>query len=110
MLRCSKTNTQRQSNGKAKNAFVTQTPQISLQVGCKERLRFCRYTAIGFCRRYRNVFLISSADGISWDDSKTIEPIAVRANEGPFNVRMHQASNRVALIVDETVASHQNPQ
>jgi hypothetical protein len=62
-----------------------------------------RYKAIGFCRRYRNVFLIASADGIAWDDSKSLEPIAVRANEGPFNVRIHEGSNRVALIPGGTV-------
>ena len=45
-----------------------------------------RYQAVGFCRRYRNVFLISSADGIQWDDSDRVAPVAERANEGCFNV------------------------
>lgn len=44
------------------------------------------YKAIGFCRRYRNVFLLTSPDGIHWDDSKCLEPILDRENEGPFNV------------------------
>ena len=29
-----------------------------------------QYGAIGFCRRYRNVFLITSRDGKHWDDSE----------------------------------------
>ena len=44
------------------------------------------YKAIGFCRRYRNVFLLTSPDGIHWDDSKWLKPILDRENEGPFNV------------------------
>ena len=44
------------------------------------------YKAIGFCRRYRNVFLLTSPDGIRWDDSKWLDPILDRENEGPFNV------------------------
>ena len=45
-----------------------------------------RYKAIGFCRRYRNIFLLSSPDGIRWDDSKWLKPVLARDNEGPFNV------------------------
>lgn len=45
-----------------------------------------RYKAIGFCRRYRNIFLLTSPDGIRWDDSDYLEPIAERDNEGCFNV------------------------
>ena len=45
-----------------------------------------KYKAIGFCRRYRNIFLISSPDGIHWDDSDYLEPVARRHNEGTFNV------------------------
>eukprot|EP01047_Picozoa_sp_COSAG01_P058342 COSAG01_NODE_6863_length_3465_cov_2.172608_4_plen_320_part_01 len=45
-----------------------------------------RYQAVGFCRRYRGVFLIYSADGIVWEDSEALQPVCVRANEGPFNV------------------------
>ena len=44
------------------------------------------YTAVGFCRRYRNIFLITSPDGIHWDDSDHLEPVAQRDNEGCFNV------------------------
>ena len=45
-----------------------------------------RYKAIGFCRRYRNIFLITSPDGIHWDDKDNIEPVSDRGNEGTFNV------------------------
>ena len=45
-----------------------------------------RYKAIGFCRRYNNVFLIASPDGIHWDDSDFLEPVFQRGNEGAFNV------------------------
>ena len=45
-----------------------------------------RYKMIGFCRRYRNVFLLTSPDGIRWDDSDYLEPVAERSNEGAFNV------------------------
>ena len=45
-----------------------------------------RYKMIGFCRRYRNIFLLVSPDGIRWDDSDFLEPIADRNNEGAFNV------------------------
>ena len=45
-----------------------------------------QYTAVGFCRRYRNVFLIRSADGKHWDDTDTLEPVALRDNEGCFNI------------------------
>ncbi len=44
------------------------------------------YKAIGFCRRYRNIFLLTSPDGIHWDDSKYLKPTLTRENEGPFNV------------------------
>ncbi|MCG9127462.1 hypothetical protein JT359_07680 [Candidatus Poribacteria bacterium] len=45
-----------------------------------------RYKMIGFCRRYRNVYLLTSPDGIRWDDSNYLEPVAERNNEGGFNV------------------------
>ena len=44
------------------------------------------FTAVGFCRRYRDVFLISSDDGKHWDDTQSLEPVAKRNNEGCFNV------------------------
>ena len=44
------------------------------------------FTAVGFCRRYRDVFLISSEDGKQWDDTQSLEPVAKRNNEGCFNV------------------------
>jgi len=45
-----------------------------------------RFSAVGFCRRYRNVFLIHSKNGIRWDDSASLSPVAERNNEGIFNV------------------------
>ena len=45
------------------------------------------FVAVGFCRRYRNVFLIRSRDGRQWDDSQDLTPVAERNNEGCFNVR-----------------------
>ena len=52
-----------------------------------------RYKMIGFCRRYRNIFLLMSPDGIRWDDSDFLEPIADRDNEGAFNV-IYDKKNR----------------
>ena len=45
-----------------------------------------RYQAIGFCRRYRGIFLLTSPDGIHWDDRHHLEPVVDRTNEGAFNV------------------------
>jgi hypothetical protein len=45
-----------------------------------------RYKGIGFCRRYRDIFLLTSPDGIRWDDSSFPAPVLTRENEGPFNV------------------------
>ena len=45
-----------------------------------------RYKAIGFCRRYRNIFLLTSVDGIEWDDSQWLQPLLHRSNEGMFNI------------------------
>ena len=45
-----------------------------------------RYKAIGFCRRYRNMFLLTSPDGVKWDDSQWLQPILDRSNEGMFNI------------------------
>ena len=45
-----------------------------------------RYTAIGFCRRYRNIFVIKSPDGIHWSDEGLKQPVIERSNEGPTNV------------------------
>ena len=45
-----------------------------------------RYKMIGFCRRYRNIFLLTSPDGIRWDDADYLDPVAERNNEGCFNV------------------------
>ena len=45
-----------------------------------------RYKAIGYCRRYRGIFLLTSPDGLHWDDRHHLEPVVARANEGAFNV------------------------
>jgi hypothetical protein len=45
-----------------------------------------RYKAIGFCRRYRNIFLITSPDGLHWNDKDHLDPVSERGNEGSFNV------------------------
>ena len=45
-----------------------------------------RYRAIGFCRRYRNIFLLTSSNGIEWDDSQWLQPLLHRSNEGMFNI------------------------
>ncbi len=52
-----------------------------------------RYKAIGFCRRYRNIFLLTSPDGIHWDDSAHLQPVAERDNEGCFNVVYDEREN-----------------
>ena len=67
-----------------------------------------RYKAIGFCRRYRNIFLITSPDGIRWDDKDNIEPVALRENEGTFNVIWDPHSRifrRIRLFGSMTVTS-----
>jgi len=56
-----------------------------------------RYKAIGFCRRYRDTFLLTSPDGIRWDDSKWLEPVLARDNEGPFNV-VYDAKERIFRV------------
>jgi hypothetical protein len=45
-----------------------------------------RYKAIGFCRRYRSVFLLTSPDGLRWSDADHLDPVVERENEGSFNV------------------------
>ena len=45
-----------------------------------------RYKAIAFAAGYRNIFLITSPDGIHWDDKDNIEPVSVRGNEGHVHV------------------------
>ena len=53
-----------------------------------------RYKAIGFFRRYRNVFLITSPDGIHWSDADSTHPVIERANEGPTNVVYDEKTER----------------
>ena len=53
-----------------------------------------RYKAIGFCRRYRNIFLITSPDGIRWSDEGLKQPVIERANEGPTNVVCDERADR----------------
>ncbi len=73
-------------NGNADNNIVWDLHGASVFRDDEESDPQERYKAIGFCRRYRNVFLLTSPDGIHWDDSAYLEPVAERNNEGCFNV------------------------
>ena len=73
-------------NGSADNNIVWDLHGASVFIDRQETDPGKRYKAIGFCRRYRNIFLITSPDGIHWDDKDYVEPVSYRNNEGPFNV------------------------
>ncbi len=73
-------------NGRLDNNIVWDLHGASVFIDREESDPQKRYKAIGFCRRYRNIFLITSPDGIHWDDKDHIEPVSRRANEGTFNV------------------------
>ena len=73
-------------NGSGGNNIFWDLHGASVFIDREERDPGKRYKAIGFCRRYRNIFLIASPDGIHWDDSDYLEPVVRRSNEGPFNV------------------------
>ena len=73
-------------DGRADNNIVWDLHGASVFVDRDEPAPRRRYKAIGFCRRYRNIFLLCSADGIRWDDRDDLEPVARRGNEGTFNV------------------------
>ena len=73
-------------NGSAGNSIVWDLHGASVFIDREEKNPEKRYKAIGFCRRYRNIFLLTSPDGIHWDDKDYVEPVSRRANEGSFNV------------------------
>ena len=73
-------------NGSPDNNIIWDLHGASVFIDREEPNPDKRYKAIGFCRRYRNIFLITSPDGIRWDDKDNIKPVALRENEGTFNV------------------------
>ena len=73
-------------NGDAANNIVWDLHGAAVFIDRQEADPDCRYKAIGYCRRYRGIFLLTSPDGIRWDDSRHLEPVVERANEGAFNV------------------------
>lgn len=73
-------------NGSAGNNIVWDLHGAAVFIDREEKNPEKRYKAIGFCRRYRNIFLLTSPDGIHWDDKDYVEPVSRRANEGSFNV------------------------
>ena len=73
-------------NGSPDNNIIWDLHGASVFIDRQEKDANKRYKAIGFCRRYRNIFLIVSADGIHWDDKDYLEPVSGRSNEGTFNV------------------------
>jgi len=73
-------------NGCADNNIIWDFHGASVFIDREEKDPDKRYKAIGFCRRYRNIFMITSPDGIHWDDKDYIEPVSRRGNEGSFNV------------------------
>ncbi len=81
-------------NGSADNNIVWDLHGASVFIDRDEKNPNKRYKAIGFCRRYRNIFLIVSPDGIHWDDSDHLEPVSPRSNEGTFNVT-YDSKNRI---------------
>ncbi len=73
-------------NGSAENNIIWDLHGASVFIDREEENPGKRYKAIGFCRRYRSIFLLTSADGIHWDDRDYLEPVLQRSNEGTFNV------------------------
>ena len=80
-------------NGNADNNIVWDLHGASVFRDAEEPDPRKRYKAIGFCRRYRNIFLLTSSDGIRWDDSAYLEPVVNRENEGCFNVVYDNKAN-----------------
>ena len=73
-------------NGSPDNNIIWDLHGASVFVDREEEDLDKRYKAIGFCRRYRGIFLLTSPDGIHWDDSDRLQPVVRRSNEGTFNV------------------------
>ena len=55
-------------DGSPDNNIIWDLHGVSVFIDREEPNPDKRYKAIGFCRRYRNIFLITSPDGIRWDD------------------------------------------
>lgn len=79
-------------NGSAYNNIIWDFHGASVFIDKDEEDSQKRYKAIGFCRRYRNIFLITSPDGIHWDDKDYVDPVSDRTNEGAFNVTYDSVS------------------
>ena len=85
-------------NGSAANNIIWDLHGASVFIDRDEENKDQRYKAIGFCRRYRSIFLLTSPDGIHWHDNVTVslpgqgrthnclDPVVKRGNEGTFNV------------------------
>jgi len=73
-------------NGSKDNNIFWDLHGASVFIDREEPDHTKRYKAIGFCRRYRNIFLITSPDGLHWDDKDYVDPVSERGNEGSFNV------------------------
>ena len=80
-------------NGSGNNNIVWDLHDASVFRNEDESDPQTRYKAIGFCRRYRNIFLLTSPDGIHWDDSAHLQLVAERDNEGCFNVVYDEREN-----------------
>ncbi len=80
-------------NGSTANNIIWDLHGASVFIDRAEEDADKRYKAIGFCRRYRGIFLLTSPDGIRWDDSGHLEPVVRRSNEGTFNVTFDTAAN-----------------
>ena len=78
-------------NGDPDNNIVWDLHGASVFIDREEPDPEKRYQAIGFCRRYRGIFLLTSPDGIHWQDRHHLEPVADRTNEGAFNVTWDSA-------------------
>ena len=73
-------------NGSQENNIVWDFHGASVFRDDNEKDEERRFKALGYCQRYRNIFLVSSPDGIRWDDSNWVNPITTRGLEGPHNV------------------------
>lgn len=80
-------------DGKKNNNIIWDLHGASVFIDENEPDSNKRYKAIGFCRRYRNIFLITSPDGIHWNEKDNLEPVAQRSNEGTFNVSYDNEEN-----------------
>ena len=66
-------------DGKKNNNIIWDLHGASVFIDENEPDSDKRYKAIGFCRRYRNIFLITSPDGIHWNEKDNLEPVAHRS-------------------------------